>query len=71
MAAIFDLLVITLSESVHTSRAVLPNTKNVCLAFGISLLSCILTGLAAAVLHLGFPLESISTVGNRIYSRFH
>ena len=41
MAAIFDLPVTAISESVLISPAVLLDPENVSLAFGISLLSCI------------------------------
>ena len=41
MAAIFDLLVTRMSESVHTISAVLLDPANVGVAFGISWLSCI------------------------------
>ena len=41
MAAIFDLSVTRMLESVHTSPAVLLDPENVGVAFGISLLSCI------------------------------
>ena len=40
MAAIFYLPVIPMSESVHTSPAVMLDPENVRVAFGISLLSC-------------------------------
>ena len=41
MAAIFELLVTRLSESVYTISAVLLDAENVSIAFGIALLSCI------------------------------
>ena len=41
MAAIFDLLITRISESVYTISAVLLDPKNVGVAFWISLLSCI------------------------------
>ena len=40
MAAIFDLLVTRMSESVHIISAVLLDPENVGVACGISLLSC-------------------------------
>ena len=46
MAAIFDLLVIRMSESVHTISAVLLDPENMGIAFGISSLS----GIEAEVL---------------------
>ena len=41
MAAIFDLPLTPMSESVHFSSAVLVDLEKVGVAFGISLLSCI------------------------------
>ena len=41
MAAIFDLPLTQMSNSVHTSPAKLLDTENVGVAFEISLLSCI------------------------------
>ena len=41
MAALFDLPVTPMSESVHTSAVVLADPENVGVAFGILLLSCI------------------------------
>ena len=41
MAAIVNLPLIPISESVHTSSAVLADLENVDVAFGILLLSCI------------------------------
>ena len=41
MAVIFNLPLTLISESVYTYSAVLLDAKNVCVAFGISLLSCI------------------------------
>ena len=41
MAAIFDVSVTRMSDSVHTISAVLLDPEDVGLAFGISLLSCI------------------------------
>ena len=40
MAVICDLSVARMSDSVHTSPAVLPDPQNVGVAFGISLLPC-------------------------------
>ena len=45
MVAIFYLLLTPISESVHTSPAVLLDPENVGQAYEISLLSCIETGI--------------------------
>ena len=41
MAIIFDLLVTSTSERIHTSPAMLLDPENVRVAFGISLISCL------------------------------
>ena len=41
MAAIFDLPLTPMSESVHISSAVMTDLENVGVAFGITLLSCV------------------------------
>ena len=54
MAAIFDLPVTLMSESVHISAAVLADPENVGVAFGISLFSCIYKYFRYSGRHLGF-----------------
>ena len=61
MAAIFDLPITRMTESVHISPAVLLDPENVGVFFRISLPSCIeaeiysTSGFAAAILELSLP----------------